>query len=48
MGGPEDIGLRIGTVNTFIGIGTLCGPPLAGLLNDTRLGYAAVGYFGGE
>ncbi|KAJ7924312.1 major facilitator superfamily domain-containing protein [Mycena leptocephala] len=47
MGGPEDIGLRIGTVNTFIGIGTLCGPPLAGLLNDTRLGYAAVGYFGG-
>ncbi|KAF8192295.1 major facilitator superfamily domain-containing protein [Mycena galopus ATCC 62051] len=47
MGGPEDIGLRIGTLNTFIGIGTLCGPPLAGLLNDTRLGYAAVGYFGG-
>ncbi|KAF7344055.1 Monocarboxylate permease [Mycena venus] len=27
MGGPEDIGLRIGIVNTFIGIGTLCGPP---------------------
>ncbi|KAJ6559649.1 hypothetical protein B0H19DRAFT_1145568 [Mycena capillaripes] len=47
MGSPSDIGLRIGILSTFLGLGTLCGPPLGGLLNDTRLGYAAVGYFGG-
>jgi hypothetical protein len=48
MGGTEDLGRRIGIVNTIIGLGALCGPPLAGLLNDTSLRYAAVGYFGGE
>ncbi|KAJ7917771.1 MFS general substrate transporter [Mycena leptocephala] len=47
MGGTEDLGRRIGIVNTIIGLGALCGPPLAGLLNDTSLRYAAVGYFGG-
>ncbi|KAJ6507069.1 MFS general substrate transporter [Mycena sanguinolenta] len=47
MGSPSDLGLRIGILSTFLGLGTLCGPPLGGLLNDTRLGYAAVGYFGG-
>ncbi|KAJ7115473.1 MFS general substrate transporter [Mycena epipterygia] len=48
MGSPSNFGLCIGILSTFLGLGTLCGPPLGGLLNDTRLGYAAVGYFGGE
>ncbi|KAF7359596.1 MFS general substrate transporter [Mycena venus] len=47
MGGTEDLGRRMGTMTTILGIGTLCGPPLAGLLNSTSLGYKAVGYFSG-
>ncbi|KAJ6529085.1 hypothetical protein DFH09DRAFT_816898, partial [Mycena vulgaris] len=47
MGETEDLGRRIGTMNTVLGIGVLCGPPLAELLNKTHLGYKAVGYFGG-
>ncbi|KAJ7493783.1 MFS general substrate transporter, partial [Mycena latifolia] len=47
MGGTEDLGRRIGTMNTILGIGTLCGPPLGGLLANASLGYKAVGYFGG-
>ncbi|KAJ7493761.1 MFS general substrate transporter [Mycena latifolia] len=47
MGGPEDLGRRMGTVNTILGFGALCGPPLAGLLVETSLGLKAVGYFAG-
>ncbi|KAJ7734808.1 MFS general substrate transporter [Mycena metata] len=47
MGGMEDIGHRIGVVNFFAGISTLCGPPISGLFVDTSLGYIAVGYFAG-
>ncbi|KAJ7493669.1 monocarboxylate permease [Mycena latifolia] len=43
MGGTEDLGGRIGTIHTVLGFGSLCGPPLAGLLH----GYTAVGCFGG-
>ncbi|KAJ7652944.1 MFS general substrate transporter [Mycena rosella] len=47
MGGTADIGRRLGTVNTVLGLGSLCGPPLGGLLTGTSLGYKAVGYFAG-
>ncbi|KAJ7084676.1 MFS general substrate transporter [Mycena epipterygia] len=47
MGGTEDLGRRMGTVNTVLGLGGLCGPPLGGLLTSTSLGYKAVGYFAG-
>ncbi|KAJ7153085.1 major facilitator superfamily domain-containing protein [Mycena crocata] len=47
MGGVEDVGARLGTMGTIVALGLLCGPPLGGLLNETRLGYEAVGYFGG-
>ncbi|KAJ7087083.1 MFS general substrate transporter [Mycena epipterygia] len=47
MGGIEDLGRRIGIMNTVVGLGALCGPPLAGLLDGTSLGYTAVGYFAG-
>ncbi|KAJ7129904.1 hypothetical protein C8R43DRAFT_896631 [Mycena crocata] len=47
MGGTEDLGRRIGTVNTILGLGALCGPPVAGLLDDTSLGYSVVGYLAG-
>ncbi|KAJ7493772.1 MFS general substrate transporter, partial [Mycena latifolia] len=47
MGGTEDVGRRIGTVNTALGVGGLCGPPLGGLLLSTSLGYKAVGFFSG-
>ncbi|KAF7344123.1 Riboflavin transporter mch5 [Mycena venus] len=48
MGGTEDLGRRMGIMNTVFGIGTLCGAPLGGLLVSTSLGYKAVGYFSGE
>ncbi|KAJ7085070.1 MFS general substrate transporter [Mycena epipterygia] len=48
MGGTEDLGRRMGTVNTVLSIGTLCGAPLGGLLTSTSLGYKAVGYFAGS
>ncbi|KAJ7153067.1 MFS general substrate transporter [Mycena crocata] len=48
MGGKEDLGRRIGTQNTFLGLGALCGPPLGGLFNSTAIGYKAVGFFGGS
>ncbi|KAJ7493780.1 MFS general substrate transporter [Mycena latifolia] len=47
MGGPEDLGRRIGTISTLLGFGGLCGPPLGGLLLSTSLGYKAVAYFAG-
>ncbi|KAJ7783965.1 major facilitator superfamily domain-containing protein [Mycena maculata] len=47
MGGIEDIGRRIGALNTIAGIGTVCGPPISGLFASTSLGYIAVGYFAG-
>ncbi|KAJ7851206.1 MFS general substrate transporter, partial [Mycena leptocephala] len=45
MGGTEDLGRRIGIINTMLGLGTLCGPPLAGLFLSTSLGYKAVRYY---
>jgi hypothetical protein len=48
MGGIEDLGRRLGAINTIAGVGTLCGPPISGLFADSRLGYIAVGYFAGE
>ncbi|KAJ7875800.1 major facilitator superfamily domain-containing protein, partial [Mycena leptocephala] len=30
MGSASDLGLRIGILSTFLGLGTLCGPPLGG------------------
>ncbi|KAJ7879155.1 major facilitator superfamily domain-containing protein [Mycena leptocephala] len=48
LGGIEDIGRRIGMINTLAGIGTLCGPPISGIFADSRLGYIAVGYFAGS
>jgi hypothetical protein len=48
MGGTEDLGRRMGIVNTVLAIGGLCGPPLGGLLVSTSLGYKAVGYFAGS
>jgi MFS family permease len=48
MGGTEDLGRRMGIINTVLGLGTLCGPPLAGLFLSTSLGYKAVGYFSGR
>ncbi|KAJ7884677.1 MFS general substrate transporter [Mycena leptocephala] len=47
MGGTEDLGRRMGTVNAVLGLGGLCGPHLGGLLTSTSLGYKAVGYFSG-
>ncbi|KAJ7114532.1 major facilitator superfamily domain-containing protein [Mycena crocata] len=47
MGGTEDLGRRLGTINTIFGLGGLIGPPLGGLLTSTSLGYKAVGYFAG-
>lgn len=47
MGGIEDIGRRIGAINTVGGVGAVCGPPIAGLFASTALGYTAVGYFAG-
>ncbi|KAF7354392.1 MFS general substrate transporter [Mycena venus] len=47
MGGTEDLGRRMGIMNTVLGIGTLCGAPLAGLLTGTSLGFKGVGYFSG-
>ncbi|KAJ7907582.1 MFS general substrate transporter [Mycena leptocephala] len=47
MGGTEDLGRRLGIINTVLGLGTLCGPPLAGLFLGTSLGYKAVGYYSG-
>ncbi|KAJ7327511.1 MFS general substrate transporter [Mycena albidolilacea] len=47
MGGIEDLGRRLGAINTIAGVGTLCGPPISGLFADSRLGYIAVGYFAG-
>ncbi|KAJ7167220.1 major facilitator superfamily domain-containing protein [Mycena crocata] len=47
MGGTEDLGRRMGTINTVLGLGGLVGPPLGGLLTSTRLGYKAVGFFAG-
>ncbi|KAF8214625.1 MFS general substrate transporter [Mycena galopus ATCC 62051] len=47
MGGADDRGLRIGILNTVLGIGSLCGPPLGGLLKSTDLGYKGVGFYGG-
>jgi hypothetical protein len=48
MGGTEDLGRRLGIINTVLGLGTLCGPPLAGLFLSTSLGYKAVGYYSGR
>ncbi|KAJ7153098.1 major facilitator superfamily domain-containing protein [Mycena crocata] len=48
MGGIEDIGRRIGIVNTIAGISTICGPPISGLFTETKLGYIAVGYYAGS
>jgi len=48
MGGIEDIGRRIGAINTVGGVGAVCGPPIAGLFASTALGYTAVGYFAGS
>jgi predicted MFS family arabinose efflux permease len=48
VGGTEDLGRRMGIVNTVLAIGGLCGPPLGGLLVSTSLGYKAVGYFAGS
>ncbi|KAJ7803447.1 hypothetical protein B0H14DRAFT_2384528 [Mycena olivaceomarginata] len=48
MGGIEDLGRRLGAINIIAGIGTLCGPPISGLLPGSRLGYIVVGYFAGE
>ncbi|KAJ7653661.1 major facilitator superfamily domain-containing protein, partial [Mycena polygramma] len=47
MGEPEDLGLRMSSMITVLGIGTLCGTPLVGLLKGTDLGFKAVGFFGG-
>ncbi|KAJ7143953.1 MFS general substrate transporter, partial [Mycena epipterygia] len=47
MGGTDDLGRRMGTVNTVRSIGSLCGAPLGGLLISTSLGYKAVGYYAG-
>ncbi|KAJ7712357.1 MFS general substrate transporter [Mycena metata] len=48
MGGIEDLGRRLGAINTIAGVGALCGPPISGLFADSRLGYIAVGYFAGS
>ncbi|KAJ6552673.1 major facilitator superfamily domain-containing protein, partial [Mycena vulgaris] len=48
MGGIEDLGRRLGAINTIAGVGMLCGPPISGLFADSRLGYIAVGYFAGS
>ncbi|KAF7364487.1 Monocarboxylate permease [Mycena venus] len=47
MGDIGDLGLRLGIINTVLGIGGLCGPPLGGLLIETSLRFKAVGYFAG-
>ncbi|KAJ6518200.1 major facilitator superfamily domain-containing protein [Mycena vitilis] len=47
MGAAENLGPRIGSIITVIGLGTLCGTPLIGLLKGTDLGFKAVGLFGG-
>ncbi|KAJ7730923.1 major facilitator superfamily domain-containing protein [Mycena olivaceomarginata] len=48
MGGIEDLGRRLGAINTIAGVGMLCGPPISGLFVNSRLGYIAVGYFAGS
>ena len=47
MGAIDDIGRRIGVINTVAGVGTICGPPISGLFATSALGYTAVGYFAG-
>ncbi|KAJ6541028.1 hypothetical protein DFH09DRAFT_1282852 [Mycena vulgaris] len=44
MGGTEDLGRWLGTTGTVLGLGSLCGPPLGGLLTSTDLGYTAAGH----
>ncbi|KAF7373923.1 MFS general substrate transporter [Mycena sanguinolenta] len=48
MGSIDDMGRRVGAINTVGVIATLCGPPISGLFVDSRLGYIAVGYFAGS
>ncbi|KAF7373937.1 MFS general substrate transporter [Mycena sanguinolenta] len=48
MGSIDDLGRRIGAINTVAGIGAVCGPPISGLFADSKLGYIAVGYFAGS
>ncbi|KAJ7208531.1 major facilitator superfamily domain-containing protein [Mycena pura] len=48
LGNIDDIGRRMGTVHTIVGVSTICGPPISGLFADSKLGYMAVGYFAGD
>ncbi|KAF8185923.1 major facilitator superfamily domain-containing protein [Mycena galopus ATCC 62051] len=48
LGDIDDIGRRIGVINTVASIGTVCGPPISGLFANTALGYTGVGYFAGS
>ncbi|KAJ6468813.1 hypothetical protein C8R45DRAFT_837640 [Mycena sanguinolenta] len=48
MGSIDDLGRRIGAINTVAGIVIICGPPISGLFADSKLGYIAVGYFAGK
>ncbi|KAK7045204.1 MFS general substrate transporter [Favolaschia claudopus] len=48
MGDIEDLGRRLGALNTVAGIATLCGPPISGLFVESRLGFISVGAFAGD
>jgi len=48
LGSIDDIGRRIGAVNTIVGVSTICGPPISGVFVKSKLGYMAVGYFAGS
>ncbi|KAJ7614783.1 MFS general substrate transporter [Roridomyces roridus] len=47
MGDVDDMGRRLGVVNTLASVGTVCGPPISGLFTSSAVGYKGVGYFAG-
>ncbi|KAJ7577523.1 MFS general substrate transporter [Mycena floridula] len=48
MGGPEDVGRRLGMFTTIVAVGALTGPPISGAINVVSGGFEAVGYYAGS
>jgi MFS family permease len=48
MGGPHDVGRRVGMAFTVFAIGALVGPPVSGAINSTTMGYKDVGCYAGK
>lgn len=48
LGGPEDVGRRIGMFITVLGLGALCGPPISGRIVAVSPNFKGVGYYAGS